>query len=413
MWLTGVRVNHRTDFGHVIPPLFTRAFVLAWFANGLLNLAAFLFLHLPGFLQGLGAGEAQIGRIMAAQAVGAIVAWPLAGRAMDARGRRVVILAGVALFVLVVGLYLAIDSLGPGIYAVRVLDGVAATLWYTALFTYAADIVPVQRRIEGLAMFGVSGLISIGLGAQSGDVILAHATYRELFLVALGCATLGLMLCLSLHDVRRVHSTSVPPRSAAATAVERNLLPVWLAAFTFFVGVAAVFTFMKTFATTTGIGNVGVFFGGYAAIAVALRVLLGWLPDRLGARRTLGIAMSAYVVGLGALSLAQAPWHVFAAGLLCGAGHGYTFPVLLSLVVARARPQERGAATAFFVALDWIALLLAGPIVGYVIEHSGYGTAFISHALLLVMGIALFYGLDRQDDDRNELDAHGGIVIKG
>ena len=200
------------------PPLFTRTFVLAWFANALLNLAGFLFVHLPGFLQQLGAGEAQIGRIMAAQAAGAIAAWPLAGRVMDARGRRVVIRAGVALFVLVVGLYLAVDSLGPGIYAVRVLDGVAATLWYTALFTYAADLVPVQRRIEGLAMFGVSGLISIGLGAQSGDVILAHATYRELFLVAFGVAILGLILCLSLPDVRTEHSASVPPRSAAATA---------------------------------------------------------------------------------------------------------------------------------------------------------------------------------------------------
>ena len=270
------------------PPLFTPAFVLAWFANALLNLAGFLFVHLPGFLQQLGAGEAQIGRIMAAQAVGAIVAWPLAGRAMDARGRRVVILAGVALFVGVIGLYLAIDSLGPGIYAVRVLDGVAATLWYTALFTYAADLVPVQRRIEGLAMFGVSGLISIGLGAQAGDVILAYATYHELFLVALGFAVLGLMLCLSLPDMRPEHSASVPPRSAAATAFQRNLLPVWLAAFTFFVGVSALFTFMKTFVTTMGIGSVGAFFGGYTGIAVVLRIFLGWLPDRLGARRTLG-----------------------------------------------------------------------------------------------------------------------------
>jgi hypothetical protein len=69
----------------VPPPLFTLAFVLAWFANALLNLAGFLFVHLPGFLQQYGAGEAQIGRIMAAQAVGAIGAWPLAGRAMDAR----------------------------------------------------------------------------------------------------------------------------------------------------------------------------------------------------------------------------------------------------------------------------------------------------------------------------------------
>jgi MFS family permease len=128
---------------------------------------------------------------------------------------------------------------------------------------------------------------------------------------------------------------------------------------------------------------------------VALRIFLGWLPDRLGARRTLGVAMSCYAAGLVALSLAHTPEHVLAAGLLCGAGHGYTFPVLLSLVVARARPQERGAATAFFTALDWLGLLIAGPVVGYAIERAGYGTAFIGLALLLAIGIGLFYGLDR------------------
>ena len=58
-----------------LPPLFTRAFILAALANALLNFAAFLFVHLPGFLQQLGAGEAQIGRIMAAQAVGAIATY--------------------------------------------------------------------------------------------------------------------------------------------------------------------------------------------------------------------------------------------------------------------------------------------------------------------------------------------------
>src|SRR5258706_3188352 len=94
-------------------PLFTRLFVLAAVANGMLSLAGFLFVHLPGFLQQLGAGEAQIGRIMAAQALGAILAWPLVGRVMDSSGRRVVILARVALFVAVVGLYLSIHPLWP------------------------------------------------------------------------------------------------------------------------------------------------------------------------------------------------------------------------------------------------------------------------------------------------------------
>ena len=391
---TAPRVLTRT--AHVHPPLLTRAFVLAALANAMLNLAGFLFVHLPGFLQQLGAGEAQIGRIMAAQALGAILAWPLVGRVMDARGRRAVILAGAALFVTVVGLYLSIHTLGPRVYGVRLLDGVAAMMWYTGLFTYAADLVPAQRRIEGLAVFGVSGLISIGLGAQAGEVILAYATYRELFLGALGFAVLGLILCLALYDVRPVHGEhGVPPRSILATAAQLDLLPIWLVAFTFFIGVLALFSFMKTFVITTGIGSVGSFFSAYAAVAVSLRISLGWLPDRLGARRMLGVAMPCYASGFVVLSLAHTPSHVLAAGVLCGAGHGYTFPVLFSLVVARARPHERGAATAFFTALDWLGLLLAGPVVGYAIERTGYARSFMGLALLLAMGIIVFYGLDR------------------
>jgi MFS family permease len=380
----------------VRPALFTGAFVRAALAHAMLSLAVCLFLHLPGFLQQLGAGEAHIGRIMAAQALGAILAWPLVGRVMDARGRRVVMLAGVTLFIAAIGLYLSIHALGPRVYWVRLLDGVAAMMWYTALFTYAADLVPAQRRTEGLAIFGVSGLIPIGLGAQAGDVILAYATYRELFLAALAFVVLGLILCLPLRDVRPVHSEQgVPQRSILATAAQRNLLPVWLAASTFFIAVLALFSFMKTFVIATGIGSVGSFFSAYALMAVSLRVFLGWLPDRLGPRRMLGIAMPCYAAGLVVLSLADTPGHVLAAGLLCGAGHGYTFPVLFSLVVARARPQERGAAAAFFTALDWLGLLLAGPVVGYVIERTGYGSSFMGLALLLATGTGVFYALDR------------------
>jgi len=379
-----------------LPALYTRTFILAALANSLLNFASFLFVHLPGFLQQLGAGEAQIGRIMAAQAVGAIAVAPFAGRAMDARGRRVVILTGVALFAAAVGMYLTIRTLSPVAYAVRVLDGAATMMWYSALFAYAADLVPVERRTEGLAIFGVSGLVSIGLGAQGGEWILSVTTYRGLFLWAFAFTAVAFAFCIPLRDVRTAHGDAhEPPRHVLATTVQRNLLPVWLAAFAFFVAVVALFTFMKTFVTTSGAGNLGAFFVAYAAIAVALRVFAGRLPERLGAPLTLGIAMSSYAAGLGVLSRAAAPGDVMAAGLLCGAGHGYTFPVLLSIVVARARPSERGAATALFTTLDWIALLLSGPMVGLAIERLEYRPVFAGLALLLVIGMALFYGLDR------------------
>lgn len=303
-------------------PLFTRAFVLAACATLMLSLAGFLFVHLPGFLQQLGAGETEIGRIMAVQALGAVIAWPLVGRVMDARGRRVVILGGCVLFIVTITLYLFIDSLGPFVYLVRLLDGVAHTMWYTALFTYGADLVPAQRRTHGLAIFGTAGLITIGLGAQFGDVILAYANYRELFFGALGFAVIGLLMCLPLRDVLVTDGdASLPSRGIFAAATQWNLLPIWCASVAFFVSLQGLFAFLKTFISTVNIGSVGSFCIAYATIAVALRVFLGWIPDRLGTRRMLGIAMSFYALGFTVLSAAQTPVHVLVAGLLCGTGH--------------------------------------------------------------------------------------------
>ncbi|MGH8538105.1 MAG: MFS transporter [Gammaproteobacteria bacterium] len=377
-------------------PLFTRAFVLAACATSMLSLAGFLFVHLPGFLQQLGAGEAEIGRIMAAQALGAVIAWPLVGQVMDARGRCVMILGGCVLFIVTITLYLFIDSLGPFVYLVRLLDGVAHTMWYTALFTYGADLVPAQRRTHGLAIFGTAGLITIGLGAQFGDVILAYANYRELFFGALGFAVIGLLMCLPLRDVLVTHGdASLPSRGIFAAATQWNLLPMWCASVAFFVSMQGLFAFLKTFISTVNIGSVGSFCIAYATIAVALRVFLGWVPDRLGTRRMLGIAMSSYALGFTVLSAAQTPVHVLVAGLLCGTGHGYTYPVLFSLVVERAEPRQRGSAMAFFTMIDWLGLLIAGPVFGYVIELAGYGVAFVSLALLLASGLGLFYGIDR------------------
>ena len=382
---------------HAHSPLFTRAFVLAGAASATLNFAGSLFLHLPGYLLLLGAGEAYIGRLMAAQAVGAILAWPIVGRVVDTHGRRVGILAGVALFTVVIGLYLSTNGLGPRMYGIRLLDGVASTMWFTALGAHASDLVPAQRRTEGLAIFGVSGLVTVGLAAQAGDVILAHAGYRELFLCALTLAVAGLIWCLPLRDVRPVQSDPVVlPRSVLATTAQRDLLPVWVAALSFFIALQALFSFMKTFVITTGVGSVGTFFGAYAAIAVLLRVFLGWLPDHLGARRMLGIAISCYACGVVLLSQAQEPWHIVAAALVCGTGHDYAYPVLFSLVVGRARQNERGAGLAFFLTLDWLGLLLAGPVVGYGIERMGYGSSLMGVGLLLVMGIVGFYSLDRR-----------------
>ena len=89
--------------------LLTRPFALCFVANLLQGLAFNLFLHFPGYLKQLGADELQIGFISALTAVAAIALRPPTGRAMDRRGRRVVILVGGVANVVAVSLYLTIS----------------------------------------------------------------------------------------------------------------------------------------------------------------------------------------------------------------------------------------------------------------------------------------------------------------
>jgi MFS family permease len=378
------------------PALFTRPFVLAWLANLAVNIGSCFALHIPGFLHELGAGEAQIGRIMAAYALSAFAAGPLCGRLIDRRGRTLVMRVGGVLYVIAASLYLVVSSLGPLVYIARMLEGVSGTLLYAALFTYAADVVPADRRTHGLALFGASGLAPMALSGALGDVLLEVAGYRAIFATALGFGTLGLLLCLPLRDVA-IQRDAEPGRTGVRAALaQRDLRPVWAAAFAFFFALASLVTFFKTFVLANGYASVGTFFSVYAAVALILRTAFGALPDRIGLRRMVLPALACYAAGLGLLAHAHGSTAVLCAAALCGAGHGYAYPVLFSLVITRARPEQRGSAMSVYASVDWGGFLLSGPAMGLTIEHAGYPTAYSALALLLALGCALFYLLDRR-----------------
>lgn len=377
--------------------LFSGPFVLCSLSNLFQALAFNLFLHFPGFLKDLGARETQIGLLFSLTAVASIAVRPTLGRIMDARGRRGVILAGNLLNTGVMALYLSVTTIGPWVYAVRILHGVAEAILFTALFTYAADCAPERRRTQGLMLFGVSGMLPIALGGLVGDAVLARADYATLFQVALGFAAAALVLSLPLPEMKPSAAAREveAPRGFRRVLIQPDLGPLWGITTVFAVALAAVFTFLKTFVMHTGIGSVGGFFSAYAGTALALRIFLGWLPDRAGAKRVLFPALITLAIGFVALAGANGDRDVLLAGALCGAGHGYTFPLLFGMVVNRARDADRGTAMSIYTALFDLGVLLGGPFLGGVIVGFGYTAMFITAGTLIAAGTAGFALADR------------------
>lgn len=376
--------------------LLGRAFLLCFAANLLQGIAFHLYLHFPGFLHELGAGEVTIGLVTSLTAVAAIALRPPIGRAMDRRGRRVVILAGGALNVVVLCGYLALERIGPLLYAVRIAHGLAEAMLFSALFTYAADQVPAGRRTQGLALFGVSGMLPIALGGLIGDALLPAHGFRALFALSIGFAAASFLLSLPLPEEPRGEAEEGVSLGLGAALRQRDLQPLWWIGTVFSVALTAFFVFVRRYVDETGIGTVGLFFSTYTAAALLLRVSLGWLPDRAGPKRVLGPALVALVAGFLWMARATDATDLAVAGLLCGVGHGFTFPILFGLVVTRAPEANRGVAMAVFTALFDIGVLVGGPVLGALIEWLGFAATFGLAGVWLALGAGVFFAWDRR-----------------
>jgi MFS family permease len=378
-------------------PLWTRAFVLAWIANFLHSTGFHAYLHLPGWLDERGAGEILIGVLIATMSVAAISARPLVGRMMDTRGRKLVMIVGGVLHVLAPLLYLLVDRLPLdawfAVAGVRLVHGLAQAAMFSVLFTVAADLVPASRRAEGIALFGISGMIPMAVGGLLGDLLIVDGDYRGLFWVTSGCALLGLLSSLALPETRR----GGPSRSFFAAALATELRPLWFVGAVFAMGLAAYFVFLKTYLLERPeLGTMSLFFGTYALAAVLLRVLFSWVPERYGLYRVLIPSLALGGAGLGLLAIASGPAYLIAAAIACGIGHGFAFPIVSALVVTRAQPDERGSAIALFTALFDLGLLLGGPSFGVSAKLAGYPATFGLAAGLVSAAVVVFVAWDRR-----------------
>ena len=378
--------------------LFTRPFILVSLTNLVQGMSFFLFIHLPRYLEELGANEVLIGVIIGVTAISSILARPTIGTIMDSKGRRPVILVGTVVNFGAILLYLTVSSLGPWIYVVRIIHGISEASLFTSLFTYGADVVPESRRTEGLALFGVSGLLPIAFGGLLGDIVLANGGFDQLFLTAAGFAFAAIVFAVWLPE-RAPALGQVEEKKGFFAAIRRpDLLPIWFIVGFFSFVLTGYFTFLRTFIDDVGIGSVGLFFGFYAGTAIALRLAFAWLPARVGEKKVLFPALIAIAVGFVLLARVQTPLDVAVAGVLCGAGHGYAFPILFGFTVTRSPDADRGSTLAFFTALFDIGVLVGGPVLGVIISLSGYPAMYGFAAAVMAVATVIYWRWDRRYD---------------
>jgi MFS family permease len=342
---------------------------------------------LPRYVTGpLGAGDVAVGIVTGAFAATAVIGRPIGGRIADRRGRRLIVVAGLLLTGLAGLLYFLPLGVG-GLVLARLVLGLGDGWVFTAGLAWAVDITPVHRRGQFIALYGLGVWGGLAFGPLIGEGLFHLGGYDLVWAFAAASPLAGALIARAVPD-RRTPTTPDEPQPLLPLPAIRPGVALLLAQ----IGYAALSGFVVLHLDEIGVGHGAAVFTAFAVTVVAARLLLSWVPDRLGPRAAVALAAAAQAIGLALIAVAGSLVVAVAGALVMGAGFSLSFPSLALLVVEEVDERTRGAAMGAFTAFFDVGVGIGGPLAGVVSATAGYPAAFAVGAACAAAGgvVAVF-----------------------
>jgi fucose permease len=343
------------------------------------------------WLQGhLGLSTGQLGLALAAPAVGASLAMPLASRIVHRYGERTAVRGLLLLWCLA----LALPSLAPDLpvlcAALLVYGGTAGM----ADVAMNAQGVGVEQRLGRSIMSGLHGMWSTGglaaalIGAGAAHFGVDARVHHAAMAVLLG--GVGLVACRGLLDVRPEAGEAAPPRFALPP---RSALAIGLVGFCAVFAEGAGSDWSGVYLRDVAGASAGVAASAYTAFActmAASRLAGDLLVRRLGAVRTVRWMGAASVLGGLLVTLVHGQVPAIAGFALIGVGIAVVVP--LAFAAAGKSGSNPSQAIAGIATISYTSGLVAPAVIGAIAQATSLPVSFGVVTLLLAVGLVGYAG---------------------
>jgi len=369
--------------------IFRGNFVLVFFASLLMFTAFYILLPtLPVFLtRELNIEEGQTGLILAVYTLAALLIRPFTGFMIDRHGRKFFYIIALLLFALVFVSYPFAGAFMIMLF-VRFAHGLVWGIATTTGSTLIVDIVPPQRRGEGIGLYGLAMTIPMAMGPFTGIQLTQNNNYTLMFLFAGAIAFAGFLLTLLIKY-------PVVPHASKSVFSFRNLLestslPVTFNLLIINISYGGLVSFISLYALKTGLGHTGIFSIVFAVGITLARIYMGKIFDRQGPKVLSVTGILLLAAGHVILGLFISTAAFMTAGFLLGLGSGIVCPTFQAMVNNMVLPQRRGAANStLFSGLD-LGIGLGMLITGFLAHEIGLPHTYLIYGALNLLALIYF-----------------------
>jgi MFS family permease len=339
----------------------------------------------------LGFSNLIVGLVIGIQFLATVLTRGYAGKLTDHHGGKRSALQGAVVSALGGLLYLvaAMPGLSASvslaiIVAGRLFAGFGESQFVTGCVSWSIASVGPQRAGMSMSWTGIAMFAALAIGAPIG-----MALYQTYGLEAAMAACIVAPLIAAVIAFREVSYTSpAGPRLPFYSVIGQ----IWREGSGLMlqgVGLAGLTAFASLYFVARNWSHAGLVMTAFGIGFIAVRVILGSLPDKMSGYR---IALWSLIVeAIGQAMLWGAPYEIaaLAGARVTGLGCALVFPALGVEALKRVPPANRGSAMGAFVAFLDIAYGLSGPAAGAIAGQFGYAAVYLFGVVCALLGAVL------------------------
>ena len=395
-----------------MPTLWNHNYIKVWSANFMIFFSFMLIMPiLPLYLsEEFGSGKHTIGVVLSGYTIMALLARVFSGYIVDTYNRKTVLLLSYGLFATFFLGYLIGGSLI--LFAIiRTLHGAPFGTVTVSNSTVAIDVLPAERRAEGIGYYGLSNNLATAISPTVGIYMYeTWGNFQAIFLLSFLMAASGFLISKTVKHSppSKIAAGLIPPKKSPFSLDRFFLVKGWsvglmLAMLSFSYGVLS--TYLAIYAKEElGMTQGAAIFFLILSVSLMVSRFTGSKSLRAGRvvhNATVGMCVS--VFSYLAFAAIHNYWGFFGCAVILGLGNGHMFPAVQTMFVNLAPNNRRGTANSSMLT-SWDLGVGAGVVIGGIAsELSGYSAAFWIAAIVNIVGVLFFFAYVRRTYNKNKL----------
>ena len=378
--------------------LWNRNFILVNLGNFLMYNAFYMLLPiLPLYLANyLHASESIIGTILSLYTIAALITRPIAGFWLDKASRKPLMMCFYLFYISMCLSYTLAATLGL-FFIIRFVHGIAFGCSTVGINTMAVDIIPWERRGEGLGIYTSSTSLAMATGPLISLFMYENGIEFNTIFIAVFCVGLtGFLATANIKPGKDVER-STRKFSVSSLLLKRGLpVAAVMVLLTFGYGIITVYLSIYAKEEVGLTQGTGYYFTIFSPPLVAARLSSSMILRSGKYIMVFALGIISLIIGFFIVAFILNPTAFYSSAIFMGIGYGLISPTAQTMIINLGEDTERGAANATYLTFFDLGVGAGVFCGGIIAQYSNYSTAYAVGFALTILGLVYLLTLIRK-----------------